>query len=282
MVEFITFEENKYRITTAQLNYGGFIQFLPNDPKPYFQYSTNKNDIIIDPSYQVFIESCDLSINQNANSYITLTQFVEDNINRVKITFCSIPFDYKTTPVRLRIESLGNTYYSNHFLITNIGKEYTSRIDYVDGSRNITGGAVTLTGVYYQGIRLRFYLNNEVLATELETYYQISTMQNVNNRIKIKEYLQWKTDIIDAFTYKNLMRAFYTGRCYINFERNYIVEASEYKEREGDSNISVNTFITDPNDKDILTYSDCGGTTPFVASTSTESSTSLLTSNEFE
>lgn len=281
MVTFLTFSGKNYDVNSI-IKYEGFIQLLPFSNSPYVQITQSKNDLILPNVYTVYLRDCSGKINQDVSNYITITQVEEYSVKQLRVVICQLPFDYMTTPVQIVIKPQGvggQELKSNYFLLTELDKEKTSRIDYIDTKRNITG---ILSAETYQSIRLGFYLNNEILSSEVETYYQISTSQNVNNRISLKEYLEWKTQPIDSWTFKQLSRALYTGRCYINYIRNYIVEAIELNPRQGNSNISENTFITDPNDTDVISYSGCNNLTPFRASSSTPSSTTNTSAQQYE
>lgn len=277
----------------AVLRYGGQIQLLPFNKKPYHQVTTSSFGLTIG-AYKVYLVRCEDGLEVEITEHVLLQPFTENGITQLKIRIAYLHQDYGSNPVYLKIERFGGAdnglkkYYSNEFIVTNDKSELTSRFDYIDKSRSIPAGSVSeqLLG-FVQSIQLRVYFDDFVQKTEIETYYQITKSQNVNPRISLKEYAQYKTQIFDAWTFKLLARAFYTGKCYIGFIRNTIIEGLEYEKREGQSNISENTFITDPDEKDTIYIDNViinppPPLTPYLSSSGLLSSGAILASAQYE
>lgn len=280
----------------AYNRYSTQIQLLPDSKNPYVQVTSSPFSLsVVEGSYKVYLVSCENDEEIDVTSNVTLTEFAENSITQIKIKISSLCADYGTSTVYLKVDRAGDGtryYYSNLFLITNENAELTARIDYLDHTRSIPNSDVyDETYGVLQSIRLQFYYNNHISKADLDVYYEISTGQNVNPRILQKEYAQWQTQPFNAYHYKRLERAFYGGKCYINQIRNYPVEAFEPPPREGHTNISEMTFITDPNELDKINlriedvdcpHNDDVGNIDFLASSALLSSTGLLSSQQYE
>lgn len=281
----------------AYNRYSSQVQLLPDDRNPYLQVTSSSISLTIASDYRVYLVSCVTDEEIDITDNVTLTQFTEGTTQQIKIKIASICADFGQSTVYFKVDRGGgggkqSFYYSNLFLITNENSELTSRIDYVDPLRNIPAADVydEVYGVV-QSIRLQFYYNNHVSKADLDVYFEISTGQNVNPRVLKKEYMQWQTQPFNAYHYKRLSRAFYAGKCYVNQVRNYPVEAFDPPPREGHTNISEMTFITDPNELDKITlriedvdcdHSDPTGDILFLSSSGLLSSESKKSSSQYE
>jgi len=172
------------------------------------------------------------------------------------------------------------------FPVTIRNAELTSRIDYKDKTRDVSTFS---TNGLYQSIQLQFYSNNPVNETEIDTYYQVTRSQVINPRISQKEFISWKTQPFNSFTYKRLIRAFYTGTLYIDGVRNYPVEGLKINERVDQTNINEMDFITDPDYQDKINVNPIYVSCPvpddlrlFLSSSSIPSSSSKLSSDQYE
>ena len=273
----------------ARLRITPQIQLLPYDPQPYQQITFSDLPLTFGNDYIAYIVGCANGATVDVTDHIILSAPLEGQIV-VKIAY--LPYDFGNEPVYLRIDRYGDglkNYYSNKFLVTANNAELTSRIDYVNRGLFIPGFAnrgSEPAPIFFQSIRLQFYFDNPVDATEVENYYQISTSQTVNPRVSIKEYRKWKTQLFNGWATKLLAKALYDGKCYINQTRNYIVEGFERTDREGMSNFSEQEFLTDPDDNDKLTIipliiGDDWQTIPFLASSDQLASADFLISQEF-
>lgn len=278
-MSFITFHSE--RGVLSQFRYIAGVQLLTKDPKPYTQVV--KGNAPLD--YRVYIVDCE-EVEYDVTDHVQIRNWGDNMI--MKIMY--LPYDFATSPVRFKIDSDTvdmEPMLSSFFLLTRYRQEFTSRIDYVqrgvDFSRR---GVMESSGRPFQSIQLQMYRNNFVDGTEVETYYQITRSQTINERISIKEYLQYATLPITELALSKLAEALYDGMCYIDQVRSYIVEGLDRTEREGLSNISENTFLVDPDDKDIIhigeiIIEDGKVTVPFLSS-STELSSSEHLSSSYE
>ena len=272
----------------AYFRYNSQIQLLPFDPQPYLQATVGNISLSVLEGYQVFLVKCGSEFEVEVTDHVQITNFEGQLVIRIAY----LPYDFYTNPVYFRIKRSSSelaqpNYYSNKFLVTNHNEHLTSRIDYKERGRAIPSVIESESSKEaFQSIRLQFFFDNTIDATEVETYYQITTSQTVNPRVSVKEYSQWKTQLFNNWTLTRLAKALYDRRCYINQTRNYIVEGLERNEREGMSNISENSFLTDPDENDTINIipviiGDDWETIPFLASSDQLSSSDFLSSQEF-
>ncbi len=245
----------------ATLRYTSQIQLIPFDPLPYTQITAAKDiSLTVGDDYKVYLVRCRDNYEVEVTNHVNLTNVQVNGRAQLRIIISYLLQDFGTDPVYFKIDRIGDAnpnlkvYYSNKFLVTANKKELTSRIDYKNIYNVFDNGTVDRTA-RLESINLQFYFNNHVDSTDVETYYQITRNQNINTRILINELSEWQTQIFDAWTYKRLARAFYGGRCYINQIRNYPIDGLDYQNREGHTNVSEMTFVTDPDDKDFYSIS---------------------------
>ena len=260
------------------------IQLLPFDPQPYLQITTEMTPLSVSNDYTVFIVRCDNDFEVEVTDHVQISAYG----SQLRIRIAHLLYDFDTSPVYFRIDrgstgSIQNNYYSNKFLLTRHNEHLTSRIDYY--SKSVPALTIGLGSQPFLSIRMQFYFSNTIDATEVETYYQISTGQTVNPRISVKEYSQWRTQLFNSWAMSRLAQALYDGRCYINQTRNYPTEGLEISEREGASNISEQIFVTDPDENDTIKIIEViigpdFETIPFLSSSDQLSSSDFLISQE--
>ena len=274
----------------ALLRYTPQIQFKPFDEQPYVQITASKDiGLTIADDYTVSIVRCRDLYEVDVTEHVLIRPIFLNGVDQLMLRIAYLREDFGTEPVYFKVnrgtivpQTANPFYYSNKFLVTATKIEFTSRLDYFNSTNNF----VSMARAPMESIRLAFYFNDHIDQTEVDTYYQITTGQNVNPRILIKEYTEWQTQIFNAWTFKRLSRAFYFGRAYINQVRHYPVEGIEYNPREGHTNVSEMTFITDPDDTDTINIipviiGDDVTRERFLSSSSQLSSTNFLSSQEY-
>ena len=231
----------------VEQNYLGAVQLKPNDPEPYWQISNFEGNIVIS-NYSVSIVVFGSCVEVDVTDNVQITTFIENGIRQAKFRYADIPYDFGTDLVYFKIDLNGNGQrfmYSNLIKITDIDIDRTVRVDYVDNTRY-------LNQLFLQSTRLNFYKHNHIPNTEVDSYYQISTEQNVNSRIQENSLTEWYMPPINAWTFKRIEKAFYNGGFWIDKVRNYVTAPLEYSERQELSNVSEQTFTTDPNEDDTI------------------------------
>lgn len=263
--------------------FGGQIHLKPLEINPYVIITDSRTDITVFPeNYTATLYNYTTAEQFDITDNVDILQLTDSNsIKQCYFRIAYLPEDFGGHMGYIRIqtseggESEEYNWYTNPFLLTNQNIEKTVRLDYAfNGS--------FLTNPVYQGIRLGFYYNNYVPATEIDTYYQLTTELTVNPRIAKKEYQEWIFEAWDAFTFKRVINAL-TYPCYIDRVRNYPVEDPNYAPRDGDSNISESFIVTNEDIFDrinLIIVIPGGDTVPFLASSGTLASTDYLISQE--
>jgi hypothetical protein len=278
---------NQNASPVVDLMYRGQLHLLPFDPQPYIQITDSPISLQIQNDSNVYLLDCtgeELEI----NNHVDLQSITDTNgIKQIYIRLKYLPVDYGMNLVCLKIVSVEdtetNTYYSNPFLLTSLGWDRTSRVDYRVTRNYADPSTETIYTNLYQGVRLSFYYNRHVDATELDTYYQISKSQDVIANVNENDRIEWMWEKADSWHWVRLSKALYRSPCYINQERNYPSEGLELQSRDGDTNVSESAFITSPNPSDriniieIIIDPDIDFV-PFLASSSALVSASYLVS----
>ncbi len=235
-------------------------------------------------NYTASLVLCDGS-EEDISDHVLIQTVVQGGIQQLLFRLAYLPTDHGSEPVYLKIDRYGNGakfYYSNLFHVTDDDIELTSRIDYVDRLRLVTGLSSWNNGFGQPilSVRLALYPKDYSSESEVDRYRQLSRSQNVTPGSLRNELQVWETQLFDAWTFKRLQRALH-GPCYINQVRQYPYKALEFKPREGEANFSQNTFTTDPDDLDTLNIIEViigASYEDFLASSSELASSSYLVS----
>lgn len=240
----------------AELHYLDQIQLLPKDPQPYIQITDGESPMSVANDYEVSLVNCRTSAEEEITDHVQITNLTINGTDQLQIRLAYLPTDHYGDLVYLKIDrgtvtnaQKAPTYYSNPFLVTRMDEELTTRIDYSFPSRN---PLIRDSNSIVRSVRLRMYENNKRTATELATYFQITTGQLTNSRTQPRNYIEWLTKPFNSYTLQRLESALYRGRCYFNQVRQYPTERIENNGREASTNISEMKIITDPNPNDTL------------------------------
>jgi hypothetical protein len=274
--------ENLGAPPVVSLNYQGQIHLRPYDPKPYIQITDDRFGINFNENdYDGFLIDCEGNEYALGN-HIFLKQVTDQNgVNQMYIRLMFLPFDFGGALVSLKITSGALAFYSNTFKLTIDEINKTTRID-TKITENYTNMPEQFR--FYQGIRVAFYYNDYLPATEADIYYQISTSQEVNPRISEKYHKQWCFEFADEYTLKRVERSLYRYACYFDFTRNYIVDTPDKEARQGDSNISETFITTNEDELDTILLPSIQPDEPlslFLASSGTFASSSYLISQGY-
>ena len=184
---FRTKEEAFYSRTSqenTQFIFKG-VQLLPNNPAKYIQLTETPSGIDLE-DWTVRVVECD----NNNKTDITDSFFVEtitNDLNGAPQFFWSlinIHFDFGFKLVYLEItQTIGETFYSTPFMITDIESDKTSQFHYKDDYDSV-----------YQSIGLRAWFLDYNKKTELTTYYQLSTKSTVTQAIRTSDIELFRTE----------------------------------------------------------------------------------------
>lgn len=278
---------NQNASPVIDMMFRGQLHLLPFDPQPYLQITDSPVSLQIANDATVTLLDCN-GEELNIDDHVDLRSITDTNgIKQVYIRLKYLPADYGMNLVSLKIVSTISevvyTYYSNPFLLTSLDYDRTSRVDYRVTRDYTDPSSDSNYSNLYQGVRLSFYYNRHVDATELDNYYQITKNQDVISNVNENDRIEWMFERADAWHWIRLSKALYRSACYINQTRNYPSEGLELQTREGDTNFSESSFVTSPNPSDTINIIEIIIIpdiiyVPFLASSSALASASYLVS----
>lgn len=249
--------------------YFGQIQLKPRDLKPYIQSTNLLGGVVLKDDTTVYLVD-DRCNELDITAHFDFTDLPNQS-DQFMFSLSDLPKDFGSDLVHLRVVTpFGNRvgfteYFSNKFLVTNKQIGITTRYDYERiglAPLNLRARNGSIFNNALHSIRLQIFLDRHIDQEVSENYFQITRGQNVNSRFDFADLIQWRAIGIDSFTWKRLKRAFYSGRCYIDFVRNYATDAFDFTGRVERSNISEQVFVTDPYEDDVLDVVDVFVITP--------------------
>ena len=252
---FKSLEQAQEQVISPEIThvFQGFIQLKPKDPQPYFQATNSAISLSFDALNNAYLVDCrgdELDVTPS----IKVFPFLENGIKQLLVRVAYLPNDFGSELVYLKLDvAVGasrEVYFSNCFLVTDDDINRTVRFDYIDRFRSIQP-TTNERPTPFQSIRLKAYYHDFADASEVSNYYQISKNQHINPRGLEKQLSEWITQPIDSITYSKLL-VLMKGVFYINQVRQFLFDNPEYNERIEHSNVSENTFLTDPDEGDFL------------------------------
>lgn len=196
------------------------VQLLPNNEYPYIQ-TTNVSGGIELEDWTVYVVNSK-GVETDITDYFSIEEiFTDDNgDNQFTWSLTNIPFDFGYSMVYLKaVQTIGETFYSNQFMITDYKSEKTCRIDYKSYNMDTM-----------QSVQLAMCFRQEFRPTEIETYYETSTKNTVINTVKQQSYESWITDRISNDLLIKIIKVFTYKYTYIDLFRCNLFEAIEQKE----------------------------------------------------
>lgn len=206
------------------------VQLLPFNELPYTQVTNVAGGINLEDR-TAYIVDCDGN-ETDISLYFAIDEIFTDinGDNQIVWSLTNVPFDFGYEFVYLKvIQTIGETFYSNKFMLTDYESEKTSRLDYKSYNAD-----------YYQSTQLVMAFKQEFNPVEIETYYEVSTRNTVINTVKSQKYENWLTGVISNDLLLKLIEVFTYKFTYINLLRCNLFEAIEQKEIEAEENFEQN------------------------------------------
>jgi len=254
-------------------NYIGTVQLLPGDTQPYIQITNKRGGFQYSTSdYRVYVRVCregnllkgeepdfdEFEVTQN----FLMNSFVDaDGFQQAYFRIAAITRDFGDRLVYFRFQRYSNitkNYYSNLLYLTSTDIHLTTRIDYfvnldVNNPGDFFQPKISRINQTLLSTRLRMYYIGYQSNTEVDSYYQLSTEQNVNSRILQQGLSRWYIPLTNEWIFRRLENAAYNGGWYLNLVRQYLTEGLEYNPPLGFTlNVSEQEFVTDPNESDVF------------------------------
>lgn len=206
------------------------VQLLPFNELPYSQVTNVAGGINLEDR-TAYIVDCDGNETDISLSFAIDDIFTDVNgDNQIVWSLTNVPFDFGYEFVYLKVvQTIGETFYSNKFMLTDYESEKTSRLDYKGFDSD-----------YYQSTQLLIAFKQAFNPVEIETYYEVSTRNTVINTVKSQKYENWLTGVISNDLLLKLIEVFTYKYTYIDLIRCNLFEAIEQKEIESEENFEQN------------------------------------------
>lgn len=203
------------------------IQLLPNNPLPYIQ-TTNVNGGIELEDWTVYIVNTWDSSETDITAYFVIEEiFIDENgYNQFTWSLKNIPFDFGNRMVYLKAnQTIGETFYSNMFQLTENSSEKTTRIDYKSYNKDTM-----------QSTQLKMWYWQPLKNQEITLYYERSTKNTVENTVKSQKYELWLTEVMSSSLFMKLSDILEYKYKYFNLVRTRLFENIDQKEHTGRRN----------------------------------------------
>lgn len=244
-VNFIDFAMQPFFIERKSPYIGHYevrgVQLLPNNEFPYIQ-TTNVNGGIELEDWTVYVVNSK-GIETDVTDYFVIEEiFADDNgYNQFTWSLTDVPFDFGYELVHLKaVQTLGDTFYSNYFMLTDYKSDKTCRIDYKSYNMETM-----------QSIQLTISFKQALMPIEIETYYETSTKNTVINTVKQQSYENWFTSIISNDLLIKIIKLFTYKYTYIDLFRCNLFESIEQKEFTARENFNQNLIKITFNRNDV-------------------------------
>jgi len=217
------------------------VQLLPNNASKYIQVTETPNGIDLEDWTVFAVDLC-----KGTKTEITPYFFVDSLTNSIDgspqlfWSLINVPFDFGYKLIYLEInQSLGETFYSNPFLLTDIESEKTTQFHYKDNKDDV-----------YQSIGLQSWFFDEDKRTELTTYYEVSTKNTVSQAIKTNYLQKFRTELMPKSVLVLFTYLLESPILYVNYIRCSLFEAIEIPEKTAQENFNSIDFSLSPNFND--------------------------------
>jgi len=217
------------------------VQLLPNNASKYIQVTETPNGIDLEDWTVFAVDLC-----KGTKTEITPYFFVDSLTNSIDgspqlfWSLTNVPFDFGYKLIYLEInQSLGETFYSSPFLLTDIESEKTTQFHYKDNKDDV-----------YQSIGLQSWFFDEDKRTELTTYYEVSTKNTVSQAIKTNYLQKFRTELMPKSVLVLFTYLLESPILYVNYIRCSLFEAIEIPEKTAQENFNSIDFSLSPNFND--------------------------------
>lgn len=186
------------------------VHLLPNNPNKYIQVTNTPDGINLEDWTVWGVDMC-----SGVEQDITESFLVEDLVNsdngdpQFIWSLTNVPIDFGWKIIYLKIlNQVGEYFYSQPFMLTNIDSEKTSQFIY---KQNITD--------QYQSIGFAAWFRSPTQYKDLTLYYRISEKKSVASAIKTNNVSKYETEEMPISTLIKLSDVLSCPFCYIDSYR---------------------------------------------------------------
>jgi len=245
-----TIEESLY-FKNSQINtqfiFSG-VQLLTNNPNKYIQVTDTPNGINLEDWTVKVISVCSgEELGDITDSFMveSLTNSINGNPQLVW-SLKNIPIDFGWRLVYLQItQSLGETFYTQPFKITDINSEKTAQINYKYKRTD-----------EIQSIGITAWFNEEDFLQDLTPYYEVSTKSWVTASIEQGKIEYWRTELMPKSALIQLKEILGLPFVYINNVRASLKESPEIPRKTSQENFASMDFTINFHPNDTYTQED--------------------------
>lgn len=213
------------------------VQLLPNNPAKYVQITDTPDGIILEDWTVNAVDLCKETKTDITDYFLVEVLTNSENGDpQFYWSLKDVPFDFGYNFIYLEItQAVGETFYSNPFMLTDIDSELTTQFHYKENRDDV-----------YQSIQLQSWYSDEDLKSEIELGYVLSAQQD---RIKTKNetYLHiFRTELISKNIAINLAKMVKSPVLYLNYTRYYCNDVPEIPKKQGQENFCELEFSLSP------------------------------------
>jgi hypothetical protein len=218
------------------------VQLLPNNPNKYIQVTNRPNGINLEDWTVKVFSVCGKQLGDITDSFMVESLTNSDNGNPQFIwSLKNIPIDFGWQLIYLEItQTLGETFYSQPFRITEIESEKTCQINYKYKRTD-----------EMQSIGFNAWFLDDDLLQELTPYYEVSTKGWVTSAIEEGLIEYWRTELMPRSALIQLKSILALPYVYINSIRASLKETPEIPKKASQENFASMDFTINfhPNDR---------------------------------
>jgi len=192
------------------------VHLLPNNTLKYVQVTNTPDGLNLEDWTVVAVDLCD-EVRTNISDYF-LIEKLTNSVNgdpQFYWSLLNVPFDFGDRLIYLEItQTLGETFYSTPFLLTDEGIDKTTQFHYKEKRVD-----------EYQSIGLKTWFRQSTKQTELTTYYESSTKNTVTQAVQTSKIDIYHSELMDIDTLIKVTDVLENPYLYLDLVRGSLFEA---------------------------------------------------------
>jgi hypothetical protein len=209
------------------------VHLLPNNELSYVQVTNTPLGINLE-DWTVYGVNIRTGVEQNITTSFKVESLTNSENGNPQLywSLTNVTTDFGVDMIYLKIEqALGETFYSQPFLLTNQGKDWTTQFHYKERASDVM-----------QNIGFKTWFRQYAEYTELSTYYELSTQLTVPETIKISQTEIHVSEQMNIDQVKKLAMVLRSPYLYINSFRAYLYKAVEIPKLKANENFTQIDF----------------------------------------
>ncbi len=209
------------------------VQLLPNNEIPYVQVTNTPLGLNLE-DWTVYGVNIRTEVKQDITDSFNVDSLTNSENGNPQLywSLTNVPIDFGVDMIYLRIEqALGETFYSQPFLLTDLRKDYTTQFHYKERKGDVL-----------QSIGIKSWFRQQKEETELSTYFELSTQLTVTEAIKVNETEIYFTEIMSIDHLKKLAMILRSPYLYIDGYRSYLYKTVDIPDLKANENFAQMSF----------------------------------------